>query len=151
MLLKTDWTNWMSLNYVGSVTGTDTVVGTHTSARWHVEIADHGVTQELKSHMALQVKSGIFPVQWQCRFRTYSISFWKVKEFFFIFMFNMARTTRSWTSCSAVWRLPREVCCPTSRQSFCPKRPRANQPSKETPLHQNSRKKKGHLKQCLTT
>ena len=30
----------------------------------------NGVRQELEIQMALRVKSGLIPVQWQCRFRT---------------------------------------------------------------------------------
>ena len=36
----------------------------------HKQFLNNGISQELKIQMALQVKSGIFPVQWQCRFKT---------------------------------------------------------------------------------
>ena len=39
--------------------------------------ANNGVRQELKIQMALCVKLGLFPVQWQCRFRTLVSTFFK--------------------------------------------------------------------------
>ena len=45
----------------------------------------NGVQQELKLQMALPVKSGLFPIQWQCRFRTLVITF--VGGLFYIHLF----------------------------------------------------------------
>ena len=36
-----------------------------------LEILPNGVRQELKFQVVLQIKSGLLPVQWQCRFRTF--------------------------------------------------------------------------------
>ena len=61
-------------------------VRTLVNQKGEFSITSNGVRQKLKIQMALRHKSGLSPVQWQCRFRTLARKvFFMLKKFVFMF------------------------------------------------------------------